>query len=80
MCIPEQRGQPSLATMTIMTLAHMKIAVVLAWAIICTVVAVSLVGSVGNWPLVVASGVLPLLILLRMWHPPLRPAHARALK
>jgi hypothetical protein len=63
--------------MTIMTLEHMKIAIVLAWAIICTVVAASLVNSVANWPLVVGSGVLPLLILLRMWHPPLRPASAR---
>jgi hypothetical protein len=62
--------------MTIMTLEHMKIATVVAWAIICTVVAVSLVGSVGNWPLIVGSGVLPLLILSRTWHPPMRPAFA----
>jgi hypothetical protein len=63
--------------MTIMTLEHMKIAIVLAWAIICTVVAVSLVSSVSNWPLVIGLAVLPLLILLRTWHPPLRPAYAR---
>ena len=62
--------------MTIMTFEHMKIAIVLSWAIICTVVAVSLVSSVGNWPLIVGLGVLPLLILT--WNPHLRPAYARS--
>jgi hypothetical protein len=62
--------------MTIMTLEQKKIDSALAWAIICTVVAVSLFGSVGSSPLVIGSGALPLLILLRTWHPPLRPAYA----
>ena len=52
-------------------------AVVLALAIVCTVVAVSLATSTGNWLLAVAWGVLPLLILLQMWRPRLRPAYAR---
>lgn len=59
-----------------MTLDQMKIVTVLASAITCTLVAVSLVSSVGNWALFVVSGVLPLLILLRTWHPPMRPALA----
>ena len=61
----------------IMKLLEITIAVVLALAIICTVVAVSLVGSSGNWPLAVGWGVLSLLILLQMRRPRLRPAYAR---
>ena len=63
--------------MTIMTLAHIEIAAVVAWAIMCTILAVSLAGSAGNWPVFVGSGVLPLLILLQMWRPRLQPAYAR---
>jgi len=59
-----------------MTLEHMKIAVVIAWALIWSVIAVSLVSSVGNWILVVGSGVLPPLMILRMWHPPARTVPA----
>ncbi|MGH9218102.1 MAG: hypothetical protein ACRD1W_02300 [Vicinamibacterales bacterium] len=55
-----------------MTFEHMKIAVVIAWALIWSVIAVSLVSSVGNWILVVGSGVLPPLMILRMWRPPAR--------
>ena len=54
----------------IMTFEQMKMAVVIAWALIWSVIAVSLVSSVSNWILVVGSGVLPPLMLLRMWHPP----------
>ena len=59
-----------------MTLEHMKIAVVIAWALIWSVIAVSLVSSVSNWILVVGSGVLPPLMILRMWHPPARTVPA----
>jgi hypothetical protein len=48
---------------------EMKMAVVIAWALIWSVFAVSLVSSVGNWILVVASGLLPPFMVLRMWHP-----------
>ena len=63
--------------MTMMTFEHMKIAVVLAWAIICTIVAVTFVSSAGNWPLVVGSALLSLLMILWTCHPPMRPAFAR---
>jgi hypothetical protein len=59
-----------------MTLEQMKIAVVIAWALIWSVIAVSLVSSVSNWILVVGSGVLPPLMILRMWHPPARTVPA----
>ena len=77
MCIPGQRRPPRVATVTIMKLEDMKIAVVIAWALIWSVIAVSLVSSVGNWILVVGSGVLPPLMILRMWHPPARTVSAR---
>lgn len=63
--------------MTIMTLDHLKIAVVLAWALGWGVVAVSPASSVGTWILVVASGVLPPFMISRMRHPPARTAYAR---
>lgn len=61
----------------IMTFEQMKIAVVIAWALIWSVIAVSLVSSVSNWILLVGSGVLPPLMILRMWHPPARTVSAR---
>jgi purine-cytosine permease-like protein len=64
----------------IMKLPDITIAVVLALAIICTVVAVSLLNFPGNWLLAIGGGVLPLIIILRMWHPPLRPAFARMVR
>jgi len=51
-----------------MTLEDMKTAVVIAWALIWSVIAVSLVSSATSWILLVGSGVLPPLIVLRMWH------------
>ena len=63
---------------------EMKIAVVIAWALVWSVVAVSLVSSVSNWIMLVGSGVLPPLMILRLWHPraqsvsvpaPIRKAH-----
>jgi hypothetical protein len=53
-----------------MKLEDIGIAVVLAWALICSVIAVPLVSSASSWVLLVASGVLPPLVILRMWHPP----------
>ena len=79
MCSRGQRDPPGLATMTIMTLQDIKIAVPLALMISCTVVAVSLVNSV-EWPLVVGWGVVPLIMILGMWHPPMRPAFARVVR
>jgi len=52
-----------------MTLEEMKIAAVMAWALVWGVIAVSLVSSVGIWMLVVGAGVLPALVILRMWQP-----------
>ena len=60
----------------IMTLEHMKIAVVIAWALIWSVLAVSLVSSLSSWILLVGSGVLPPLMILRMWHPSARTVAA----
>jgi hypothetical protein len=60
-----------------MTFEDMKIAVVIAWALIWSVIAVTLVSSVGNWILLVGSGVLPPLMILRMWPPPVRTVSAR---
>jgi hypothetical protein len=70
LCIPAQRRPRRAATVTIMKLEDMKIAVVIAWALIWSVIAVSLVSSASNWILVVGSGVLPALMILRMWHTP----------
>ncbi len=62
--------------MTIMTPDDMKTAVVIAWALIWSVVAVSLVSVVSSWFLFVASGVLPPLMILWMWHPAARTVFA----
>jgi hypothetical protein len=54
-----------------MQLEHMKTAVVVAWVLTWGVMAVSLdMSSASGWVLMVASGVLPTLMLLRMWQPP----------
>lgn len=59
-----------------MPLEDMKFAVVIAWAIIWSVIAVSLVSSVSSWIVVVGSGVLPALVMLRLWHPLMRTVPA----
>ena len=48
---------------------ELKMAAVIAWAIVWSVIAVSLVSSVTSWLLVVGLGVLPPLVIVRMWHP-----------
>jgi hypothetical protein len=54
-----------------MQLKHMKTAVVFVWVLMCGVMALSLnVSSVSSWLLLVGFGVLPPLLLSRMWHPP----------
>jgi hypothetical protein len=75
-CIPGQRQPLRVATMTIMTLADMKIAVFIAWAFIWSVIAVSLVSSASSWILLVGAGLLPPLMMLRMWHPPAQTVRA----
>ena len=75
-CIPGQRQPSRVATVTIMKPEDMKIAVVIAWALIWSVIAVSLVSSASNWILLVGSGVLPPLMIVRMWHPPARTVSA----
>jgi hypothetical protein len=60
-----------------MTLEDMKLSVVIAWALIWSVIAVSLVSSVSNWILIVGLGMLPPLMILRMWQPPVRAVTAR---
>jgi hypothetical protein len=59
-----------------MTFADIKLAVVMAWALIWSVIAVSLVSSAGSWVLMVGCGVLPPLMILRLWQPPARPVPA----
>ena len=71
LCIPEQRQPPRIATMTIMQLEHMKTAVAVAWLLTWGAMAVSLnISSASSWILLIGSGVLPPLMLLRMWQPP----------
>ena len=73
MCIPEQRQPPRTGTVTIMQLEHMTTAVAVAWVLTWGVIAVSFnVSSASSWILLVGPGVLPPLMLLRMWHPPAR--------
>lgn len=76
-CAFRDSAQPSrVATLTIMKPEDMKIAVVIAWALIWSVIAVSLVSSASSWILVVGSGVLPALMILRMWQPRARTVSA----
>ena len=70
LCIPGQRRSPGLDTVTIMKPEEMTMAVVVAWALIWSVVAVSLVSSISNWIVVVGAGVLPPLMIQLMWHAP----------
>ena len=77
MCIPGQRQPPPVATLTIMNLEDVKVAVVIAWALIWSVIAVSLVDSASSWFLLVGSGVLPPLMILWMWQPAARTVFAR---
>jgi hypothetical protein len=54
-----------------MQLEHVKTAVVGAWMLAWGVMALSVdVTSISSWILFVGSGVLPPLLLLRMWHQP----------
>ena len=54
-----------------MQLEHMKTAVVGAWMLAWGAMALSVnVSSASGWILLVGSGVLPPLMLLRMWRPP----------
>ena len=54
-----------------MQLEHMKTAAAIAWVLACGVMAVSLdVSSASSWIILIGLGVLPPLVLLRMWHVP----------
>jgi hypothetical protein len=75
-CIPEQRRLPLVATLTIMNREELQIAAVIAWAIIWSVIAVSLVSSASSWILMVGLGALPPLVIVRMWHPLVRTVPA----
>lgn len=77
-CIPGQRRPPRVGIVTSMTLEDMKIAVVLAWAVVWSVIAVALVSSLSHWILVVGAGVLPPLVILRMWQPAAQPVPVRS--
>ena len=59
-----------------MTLEDMKTPVVIAWALIWSVLAVSLASSASSWVLLVGSGALPPLMILWMWQPPARTVPA----
>ena len=48
---------------------ELKMAAVIAWAIVWSVIAVSLVSSASSWILAVGFGVLPPLVVVQMWHP-----------
>jgi hypothetical protein len=55
---------------------ELKMAAVIAWAIVWSVIAVSLVSSASSWVLAVGLGVLPPLALALMWHPLAQPVPA----
>jgi hypothetical protein len=61
-----------------MKFEDMKIAVVIAWAIVWSIIAVALVSSAGNWIMLVGAGVLPLFAIVRLWHPLAQAVPARA--
>lgn len=44
-------------------------AAVIAWAIVWSVIAVSLVSSASSWIVAVGLGMLPPLVIVRIWHP-----------
>ena len=75
-CIPGQRRPPHVTTVTSMTLEEMKISVVIAWALVWGVIAVSLVSSASSWFVLAGSGVLPPLMILWMWQRAARIAPA----
>jgi hypothetical protein len=56
-----------------MKLEEIEVAIVIAWALIWSVVAVPLASSASHWLLLVGSGVLPPLVMLRMWRARPRP-------
>ena len=61
-----------------MELEDMKIAVVIAWALIWSVIAVSMVTSLSSWILLVGAGVLPAILIWRMSYPAARLVSARS--
>jgi hypothetical protein len=62
-----------LARLTVMQHEHMKIAVGGAWVLACSVMALSVgVNSASGWIVLVALGLLPPLMLYRLWRPPAR--------
>jgi hypothetical protein len=71
-CIAGQRPAAGLAIVTFMPLDDIKLAVLIACAIVWTVIAGSLATSVSSWILVVGSGVLPALMMMWTWHPLMR--------
>jgi len=60
-----------------MKAVEIAMAIVIAWVLIWSVIAVSLASSATTWILVVGSGALPPLMILWLWHPSARPALAR---
>ena len=68
---PEQRQPSRTDTVRTMQLEHMKTGVALGWVLTCGVMAVSLnVSSASDWILLIGLGVLPPIMLLRIWHAP----------
>jgi len=60
----------SIATVTVMQHEHMKIAVVGAWVVAWSVMALLIgVSSASGWIVLVGLGMLPPLMLLRLWRP-----------
>ena len=48
---------------------ELRMAAVIAWALVWGVMAVPLVSSLSNWIMLVGSGVLPPLMIALMWPP-----------
>jgi hypothetical protein len=55
-----------------MQLEHKKTAIVGAWILAWIVMALLVDVNSTNWILLVGSGVLPPLVLLRLWRPPVQ--------
>ena len=55
---------------------ELRMAAVIAWALVWGVMAVPLVSSLSNWIMLVGSGVLPLLMIALMWPPAVQTVSA----
>ena len=71
LCTREQPWFPWLTTLNLMHTELMKKTIIGGWVLSLGVLAFSVaLTSVGAWTVLVGLGVLPPLIMLKMWNPP----------